>query len=232
MTPMIRWSKTFIVVLTVGRSGSTLLQGILNAIPGVLVRGENNAFLSHLYRAHAALYEAKTEMGGKGSDTPQHPWFGAAELRPDFLLSDIASIVAKQLLAGENPENYSAIGFKEIRWLRETNLHGYLKFLDQIFDDTRFILLTRDINLILQSGWWPKREPAAAREQIENFYHAAESAPVKKLFRIDYAQLVEDSARLVELFAFLGSACPANLADLLAKPHSFGNRTRESAVFL
>lgn len=34
-----------ILVITYGRSGSTLLQGILNSIDGILIRGENHNFL-------------------------------------------------------------------------------------------------------------------------------------------------------------------------------------------
>ncbi len=39
----------YLFIVTYGRSGSTLLQGILNSIPGYLIRGENRAALFHLY---------------------------------------------------------------------------------------------------------------------------------------------------------------------------------------
>ena len=42
----------YLFVLTYGRSGSTLLQGILNSIPGYLVRGENRQILFHLHEFH------------------------------------------------------------------------------------------------------------------------------------------------------------------------------------
>jgi hypothetical protein len=37
-----------IFVVTYGRSGSTLLQGVLNGIPGFLIRGENKDIVGHL----------------------------------------------------------------------------------------------------------------------------------------------------------------------------------------
>ena len=45
----------FLFVVTYGRSGSTLVQGLLNAMPGVLVRGENNLFVLPLFRSWDAL---------------------------------------------------------------------------------------------------------------------------------------------------------------------------------
>ena len=43
----------YVFVVTYGRSGSTLVQGLLNAFPRVLVRGENDLYLLDLYRALA-----------------------------------------------------------------------------------------------------------------------------------------------------------------------------------
>ena len=37
-----------VFVMTYGRSGSTLLMGILNSIPGWLLRGENRHAMRHL----------------------------------------------------------------------------------------------------------------------------------------------------------------------------------------
>jgi len=40
-----------VLIITYDRSGSTLLQGILNSIDGCLIRGENNGFCLHLFLA-------------------------------------------------------------------------------------------------------------------------------------------------------------------------------------
>ena len=48
-----------ILIITYGRSGSTLLQGILNSISGVLVRGENANMCYHVFYAYQAILEAK-----------------------------------------------------------------------------------------------------------------------------------------------------------------------------
>ena len=44
-----------VLIVTYGRSGSTLLQGILNSIEGCLIRGENDNFCFALYQAHQSI---------------------------------------------------------------------------------------------------------------------------------------------------------------------------------
>ena len=47
----------YVFVMTYGRSGSTLLMGLLNTIPGYLVRGENDDALRYLYDFHRTCVE-------------------------------------------------------------------------------------------------------------------------------------------------------------------------------
>src|SRR3954464_1127587 len=51
----------FVFVVTYGRSGSTLVQGLLNALPGTLVRGENNFYILPLFQAWslASAFQAR-----------------------------------------------------------------------------------------------------------------------------------------------------------------------------
>lgn len=44
-----------VLIITYGRSGSTLLQGILNSIPGYLIRGENENLMAHFYNAYKII---------------------------------------------------------------------------------------------------------------------------------------------------------------------------------
>ena len=61
----------YIFIVTYGRSGSTLLQGILNSIPGYLVRGENRQALRHLYAFHtAAVQERRRQRRGQHAAGP------------------------------------------------------------------------------------------------------------------------------------------------------------------
>src|SRR6478609_6549835 len=47
----------YVFVMTYGRSGSTLLMGLLNTIPGYLIRGENDDALRFLHKFHTTCME-------------------------------------------------------------------------------------------------------------------------------------------------------------------------------
>ena len=53
-----------IIIVTYGRSGSTLLQGLLNASPEILVKGENMNYFYHIFKSHKDLCKASSQFGG------------------------------------------------------------------------------------------------------------------------------------------------------------------------
>jgi hypothetical protein len=74
---------TWLVVVTYGRSGSTLVQGLLNAMPGVLVRGEHQFALLTLFRVHQQLVAVRARYGELSRERgPWAAWFGADVLAP------------------------------------------------------------------------------------------------------------------------------------------------------
>ena len=209
--------------MAVGRSGSTLLQGILNAFPKYLIRGENGAFILHLFRTYQSLRQ--TSFMASTPTAPQDAWFGAELTRLDEFVADAAMIITRQLLGDSKPSVIDAIGFKEIRWLPSdlggADLWSYLNFIALMFPFTKFILLTRNIEDIMKSGWWAiDGNPEAAAKAIEAFYLMARHAPVKKLFELDYSDLEPESANLHRLADFLGQKYVPAINDILALPHS------------
>jgi len=216
-------TRPFIVLMAVGRSGSTLLQGVLNSMPGCLVRGENGAFMLGLAQASEAICFARNHSSS--FTTPEDSWFGCEELDADRLLGEFAQIVIEQLLGSRSNEDFAAIGFKEIRWLSRhlgaMSLWSYLRFFEAMFADVRFILLTREIGELLKSGWWPVVATPATRGEIEQFYASARTAPVRNLFELDYADLHEDSDAVRRLADFVGSRCTPETGRVFAKRHSY-----------
>lgn len=100
-----------ILVISYGRSGSTLLQGILNSIKGNLIRGENNNFCYSMYRAYKAISATKKHEG----QLPTSPWFGSESL----FISQVKAIMYYRYLVG-NKTDILCYDFKEIRY---TSLH-------------------------------------------------------------------------------------------------------------
>src|SRR5215213_881342 len=69
----------YVFVVTYGRSGSTLLMGLLNSIPGYLVRGENWDALHHLFEFHRTLEDGSRKWDRARLRQRTHPFYGAGD---------------------------------------------------------------------------------------------------------------------------------------------------------
>jgi Sulfotransferase family len=209
----------FVVIVTAGRTGSTLLQGILNDFDGFLIRGENSGFLTSLYGAYQSVLVTRSM---RSSPTPRSPWFGAHSFSEETFLNDAASMIFSQFI--DVPlESLKAIGFKEIRWLFEgkTPLWGVLDFIEKLFPNAIFIFLTRDRAQMMKSGWWIGEDNSETHFMLDQFELLTRHAPVKKLFEIDYSNLVAGDSRLMELCSFLGQPYSEKIEKTLQLKHNF-----------
>lgn len=232
-----------VLIITYGRSGSTLLQGLLNSIDGCVVRGENYNLCMGLYNSYVSLREASTGPGRKGrAGSPTFPFYGANLLDEQRFLEDARGLVLNQLLPPDARERgVKCIGFKEIRYLPEhvarrngaTSLPDYLDFLAKLFSNPAFVVLTRDHEQVVKSGWWKKREAMSVKKQLAAFASIASQYAETRpwVFSITYADMVGRTAKLQELFEFLGAPYDAEKIEaVLSVKHStnIGSRTSQS----
>lgn len=215
-----------IFIVTYGRSGSTLLQGLLNAIPGMLVRGENQNFCHGLYLAWQSLAETHAQQNHEAALSPTSPWYGAPLLDPDAFLADVYPLVRKQLLADVDPSTVQCLGFKEIRYPEVEDIPAYLDFLSALFPQAGFVFLTRDLDSVVKSGWWKTYKPEEARSKLREVEKSVREWAQGRtdLFHIDYAALAGHTARIPELFEFLGAPYDrAKVEAVLATKHSYAS---------
>ena len=146
-----------LVIVTYGRSGSTLMQGMLNSSPDTLIRGENNFFLLPLFRAYQCLdWAHRADVADSARiDGAQSAWFGVDELSPAAMLGDLRALVERQLI-GHAESRPSVLGFKEIRWhdVEPGEWPAMVEWMEQIFPDVGFVLHRRDLDEVRRSGWW------------------------------------------------------------------------------
>jgi hypothetical protein len=218
-----------VLIITYGRSGSTLLQGLLNSIEGCVIRGENYSMCHGLFLSYRALQKTKDEFGiGEYSLSVTEPWYGAAWLDEQRFLDDARELVFHQLMpenAGTFPQ---CIGFKEIRYsppnIEFTLLHDYLDFLSKLFPNPAFIFLTRNHDQVVQSGWWKNEGEVGVKRNLEQF-EATTSTYVKEksfIFTLDYSDMTNRTPRLKQLFEFLGAPyIEENIDQVLAVKHSY-----------
>jgi hypothetical protein len=203
-----------VLIVTYGRSGSTLLQGLLNSIDGCLVRGENYNFCHGLFLAYQSVKRAKKEFGkGDGSLTPTSPWYGAAQLSEEKFIEDARRLVLEQLIPKGSETAPNCVGFKEIRYVpagQDENLLGglpqYLDFLAKLFPKPAFIVLSRNHDQVVNSAWWRSKNPDDVRARLKKFEaDMAKYASAKPwIFPIRYEDLSYGSSRLAAMFEFLG----------------------------
>lgn len=217
-----------IVIVSYGRTGSTLLQGLLNSINGVLVRGENNDLFAHFWEANKAL---SMGAGVYSSFYPNHAWFGRVYFDELRWWADLRRLARNYLLADQqdNP-NVHCLGFKEIRFNRRgSELGGYLEFLERLLPNCCFLFNSRDHQEVLRSGFYKDSDTTNAKQelsQLEKAFHSF-AADRSNCFEISYHDLKTRSPRLQEMFGFLGATYDAHRADLVFQtPHSY-NPTQE-----
>ncbi len=216
-----------ILIVTYGRSGSTLLQGVLNSIEGVRVIGENFEFCFHLYQTWKSLARAKQKTDyPHNKNTPQNPWYGANELQPERFLSGIMPLVREQLMGAQCHADQKVVyGFKEIRYINHLDeLDEYLDFLCRILPNPAFIFNIRTHADVMRSGWWKHTNPIKTKATLEKADQAfsAYSEQHSNAFLIRYEDVVKGYDGLQPLMQFLGAEVDENeLSKTLGTIHSY-----------
>lgn len=201
---------SFVTVVTYGRTGSTAIQASLNALPGVLVRGENYAAMRGLGTYLQSIAEvADRHHAGKST----HPWYGSAQLDPSAILADIRRHVIDYLLRPAAGTTW--IGFKEVRYepghfASYDELLQHLIFLGRLFPGLRYVINVREPVDAARSGWWPENTDALEVLTTTRDWLLSATADLNTFFGphraacVAYEDWVADSQVLVNAFSSLG----------------------------
>ncbi|MBJ7356740.1 sulfotransferase [Nocardioides sp.] len=192
---------SYLFVVTYGRSGSTLLAGILNSIPGYLIRGENRDALHHLFLFHRTLADESARVGTNLGRQRTHPFYGIGDVPLDRSLTDIRTLVLDTVLRPKKDTRVT--GFKEIRWYHP-DLEEYVAWLRDVFPGARFLVNTRDHQSVLKSGWWAEGDHASGLAAAEAGILALAESLGEAAYRVHYDDYVADPAVLRGMFDWLG----------------------------
>lgn len=200
----------YVFIVTYGRSGSTLLQHLLNTIDGVVLRGENNNTLWHLFQAWHALDSAAPirDLRARGAQTdPTRPWFGAELIDPEALGHQLAALFRREVL--NLPDHTHIGGFKEIRVHGDPELFPqYLDFIARFFPGSRFVFNTRAHDDVARSAWWAICDPDFVRATLaeaEGLFRAYAAAHPDTSLMLHYDDYIHDPSALEPLFARIGA---------------------------
>lgn len=218
----------YLFVVTYGRSGSTLLQGILDAIPGYLIRGENRQALRHLHDfQRVVLKERRAQRRQRRRQglppegtTPANAFFGMDGVSRDAVVRGVRRLALDTLLRPEPDTRVT--GFKEIRW-EDEDLPDYVAWLQEVFPGARFLVNTRSLDDVVQSKWWADRPDARDHlEAVEARLLALAEQLGDAAYRVHYDDYVRDPSVLEPMFAWLGEPYDEGaVRAVLDTPHSY-----------
>jgi hypothetical protein len=217
-----KYRRAFIV--TYGRSGSTLLQGVLNALPGYLIRGENYDAMRHLELLFNRLprfgvQRAADSTEDNGVSEPKDPFFGFEAFNDAEIARAIAALVDTLLLRDADAAAIRCLGFKEIRFSPE-NLAKKVAFLRRIFPGCAVLYNTRNPGDVVQSEFQKDKEI----HYFEHFNALMEECGKADphAFLVRYEDVARGTGTLERLHTFLGEPFDrARIEAVLAVKHSY-----------
>lgn len=204
----------FAIVLSQGRTGSTLILRMLNATPGVHVSGENDRAFDHL-KAFAGCFQR--------AQSNQHTKFFRLAWQlpcdPEALLVKIRHFVLDVYNPGGR---YDLVGFKEVRYGRPesgADLEADLGFFRELFPSLRVVFNVRRTEDCVKSLFWSADPQASALtlDRIRASFQAYHDAHRDHCYWMPYEELRRGSAVLEGMFDFLGvpfTAAAARELDL------------------
>ena len=231
-----RWNRP-IFVASMGRSGSTLLQRILNVHPDITIWGEHGGFLAGILQSYELAseptfsqnlengYEDRDMVIGELSDKEAFkPW--VSPFRSGDFEQTVEDLVRNLFTAGLAPS--IRWGFKEIRYTDKE-----LRTLMRMFPDAHLVVLVRDLQGFVQSRFFAfgysdfdfesedgisnaqERAVVIANRWLRRYegYLSVRDAFADRVSVISYADLVVGSPRPSELFTDIGEE-PPDTADL------------------
>jgi hypothetical protein len=236
----------FAFVVTYGRSGSTLVQGLLNTLPRTLVRGENNFYVLPLFRSQALLRGFQREHAKHDQVNASSAFYGLGGITPADFVPPVRDLMMRHLLGSESPGDVDVLGFKEVLWHRVNpkETEPFFGFLDRVFPGALYVLNQRDHAQVAESGFWRSRDgqevmQAITRvEQIQD--HLRRTRP-DRVYDTRYELLTSPDAAVVDrqlrgLAEFVRGSCDDDLLAELRRtmtkghgPNPFGKSKKKPA---
>lgn len=211
-----------VFVVTYGRSGSTLVQKLLNSIDGACIRGENSNALAGVTQAWQMTRGPNSlarRAAQKSTTTPDAPWYGRENFNLQRYGRALADVFTREVLAP--PPGTRIAGFKEIRWAyAEPAFSQILNFAHEFFADSHFIFNTREHDQVAQSGWWADKDPADVRKRLlaqDALFDAYLRTFPDRGVRIHYNDYITDHEALRPMFDHISEPFDADTISTIMR---------------
>lgn len=218
------WTQyRYVFIVTYGRSGSTLLQSLMNSCPGVQIRGENHNALFHLHRALNSATETRKFGRHPQTKEPDEPWFGASHVKPVAFEGGVLASFVRNVLAPDPGTDVT--GFKEIRYNRsfisKPQFAPYMDFLLTRFPQAKVVFNSRRASDVAKSAFFAERNSTDIADWVAEADHnfAAYNQGSDKTIHMQYEDYVEDHRLVHQMLDFLNLNWTAEAVErVFAKP--------------
>jgi len=194
-----------VFIVTYGRSGSTLLQRVIQTIPGMCFRGENSGTLEMLFKSSVRASATRYEYG-QWNLPPKHPWHGAQLIDPQKFSAALAQVFINEIIKPDPELRW--IGFKEIRFHElDTELFQFLDWIVETFPNAFFLFNTRNHEDVAKSAWWAeqdKTEVIKLLEKMDKRFELYQRKRPDRSFINSYAQLTKNPNSIKPFFKKIG----------------------------
>lgn len=210
----------YLFIVSYGRSGSTLLQGILCSAPGVLIRGENRDAFHRLFHYQKMLKSLHTRFADRPPAGVKNPWYGIEEWSEEESLAGLRALAVQTILHPKSDTR--VLGFKEIRWWYG-DWRPYLDFMQELFPGARFVINSRNVANAAKSSWWANR-PDAAEHLREYDSRIPEMMQIlgDAAYRVHFDDYIADPGVLAGLYEWMGEPFDRAAIDAVINVrHSF-----------
>ena len=197
----------YIFLITYARSGSTLLQSLINVAAGVQVRGENKNALFYLFKCYCALRDTASRGRAGKQNSPDTPWYGAGNVKPKWFLTAALERFVTAVLSPE--ADVTVTGFKEIRhtayFMSRDDFAGYMQFLLDFFPNSKIVFNSRDPNSVRNSSWLANENPANVMRDVQecDIRFAIFNESSNRSIHMKYEEYVDDHRKVEILYKFL-----------------------------
>ncbi|MGH3506762.1 MAG: sulfotransferase [Nocardioidaceae bacterium] len=224
----------YVFVVTYGRSGSTLTQGLLNTMPGALVRGENDFYILHLYRAWAGVRRFRRQYAaGAAKQGAKSAFYGLDEIKPDDFVDSARELVLKELHGSSERSDLELLGFKEVLWhrIRPKETGSFFEFFERIFPDALYVLHRRDLGQVSTSGFWRRQDPSEvdrSLHRVEEIQEYLQETRPERTVETQYERYISSDPDVVEkelrtLAEFVTGECDDTLLANLKQTMTVGH---------
>lgn len=223
----------FVVVVTYGRSGSTLVQGLLNTLPRTLVRGENSLYVLTLFRAMAQVRTFHEAHRNHRPRSTKSAFYGLHEIKPRSFVNSTRELVRKHLLGSTAPADVDVLGFKEVLWHRvlPEETEEFFDYLDRVLPGCHYVLNQREPEQVVGSGFWQSSDSSevlAAVGRVKEIQEFLRQTRPERVLDVQYELVTHEDrtvsdAQLRAIAEFVHGSCDDALLSQMRETLSTGH---------